>query len=51
MKSIENANLWKTVAWVLRGGNRDMLQPSEKAAVEREKKKIFQKFFFFFFIC
>ncbi len=33
---------------VLRGGNRDMLQPGEKAAVEREKKN--QKFFFFFYL-
>jgi hypothetical protein len=36
---------------MLRGGNRDMLQPSEKAAVEKEKKNIPEILFLFFFIC
>ncbi len=32
---------------VLRGGNRDMLQPSEKVSVEREKKNIPEILFLF----
>ena len=33
---------------VLRGGNRDMLQPSEKTWEKKEKKNILKMFFFLF---